>query len=32
MFVRPDLECGGQNIAKHKSSWECLPPGTAAAK
>jgi len=25
MFVRPELECGGQDVQKRKLSWECLP-------
>ena len=25
MFVRPELECGGQHIEKHKATWECQP-------
>jgi transglutaminase-like putative cysteine protease len=25
MFVRPELECGAQNVAQHKASWECQP-------
>ena len=25
MFVRPELECGGQDVEKRKITWECLP-------
>jgi transglutaminase-like putative cysteine protease len=25
MFVRPELECGGQDVQKRKLSWECQP-------
>jgi len=25
MFVRPELECGGQDVEKRKITWSCLP-------
>lgn len=27
MFVRPELECGGQDVEKATMSWECQPEG-----
>ena len=30
MFVRPELECGGQDVEKCKLSWECQPEASNA--
>jgi transglutaminase-like putative cysteine protease len=32
MFVRPELECGGQDVEKCALSWECQPEPQGATK
>lgn len=32
MFVRPELECGGQDVEKTVLSWECEPESEGAVK
>ena len=32
MFVRPELECGGQDVEKATLTWDCQPEGSGAKK